>query len=154
MSFISDIGIKLIKYFEGYSSTKYVCVGGYSTIGYGHKLKQSESYEVVDILQAENILNQDLIEVCRGINSMTYPKLLQNQYDAIVSFVFNLGLGAYQRSTLRAKINREEHDLIPHELKKWVYVGAKKSRGLIKRRYIESLIYSEGNAFTISINNS
>jgi lysozyme len=67
--------------------------------------------------------------------------LTQGQFDALVSFTFNLGSGALQRSTLRRKVNREEHDDVPAELMKWVWAGGSKLKGLVKRRKAEVLIY-------------
>jgi lysozyme len=140
--FVSNVGVNLIKHFEGFRANKYVCQAGYDTIGYGHKLKKGEDFDIIDIMEAERILNLDLIDVCRGVNRLTHVSLRQNQYDAVVSFVFNLGLGAYQRSTLRTKINREEHDLAMQEFNRWIYIGVRKSVGLIKRRKAESLLYN------------
>ncbi len=140
--FISNVGVNFIKSFEGFVATKYVCQGGYDTIGYGHKLKKGDDFDIIDVIEAERILNVDLIEVCRGVNRLTHVNLLQNQYDAVVSFVFNLGLGAYQRSTLRIKINREEHDLAVQEFNRWIYIGLRKSSGLIKRRKAEAMLYN------------
>jgi len=60
---------------------------------------------------------------------------------ALVSFTFNLGSAALQRSTLRRKVNREEHDDVPSELMKWVWAGGKKLRGLVRRREEELKLY-------------
>lgn len=142
--FISDAGIELIRKLEGLVLRLYKCQAGYKTIGYGHKLAQGEHYESITLGEADNLLEKDLYRICTGINRLTNVQLLQNQYDAIASFVFNLGLGAYQRSTLRSKINREEHDLVPNEIRRWIYIGTKKSIGLIKRRDIEAETYTTG----------
>jgi lysozyme len=69
--------------------------------------------------------------------------LNNGQFDALVSFNFNLGGGALQRSTLRRKVNREEHDDVPAELMKWVWAGGKKLRGLVRRREAEGLTYKD-----------
>lgn len=68
--------------------------------------------------------------------------LTDNQFDALVSFTFNLGAGALQRSTLRRKLNRGDYYSIPSELKKWVWAGGKKLKGLIKRREEESNLFT------------
>jgi lysozyme len=60
----------------------------------------------------------------------------------LVSFTFNLGAAALQRSSLRRKINREEHESVPAEFMRWVYAGVKKSSGLIHRRKLEAELYS------------
>jgi lysozyme len=76
------------------------------------------------------------------LKNITVP-LTNNQYDALVSFTFNLGGGALQRSTLRQLVNREEHILAAEEFKKWAWVGGRKMQGLIKRRREEAILYSE-----------
>lgn len=67
--------------------------------------------------------------------------LTDGQFDALVSFTFNLGSGALQRSTLRRKVNREEHADVPREFLRWVWAGGKKLKGLIKRREAEIVRY-------------
>jgi lysozyme len=69
-----------------------------------------------------------------------------SQYDALVSFTFNLGAGALQRSTLRRKVNRERHAEVPAQLMRWVWAGGRKLKGLQKRRKIESRFYQAVNA--------
>ena len=68
--------------------------------------------------------------------------LTDGQFDGLVSFAFNCGSGALQRSTLRRKVNREEHGEVPKELLKWVWSGGKKLKGLIRRREAEGRLYS------------
>lgn len=63
------------------------------------------------------------------------------RFDALVSFTFNLGGGALQRSTLRRKVNREEHEDVPREFLRWVWAGGRKLRGLVRRREAEALLY-------------
>ena len=139
--FVSSQGINLIKKFEGFKPVVYSCVGGHNTIGYGHKLSKEEKYSIIDINFAEKLLVKDLCRICCLINKITYSDLCQHQYDALTSLVFNIGVGAYQRSTLRSKINRGEHYDAGNEFRKWVYIGHKKSRGLVLRRYVESNLY-------------
>ncbi len=111
------------------------------TIGYGHRVRGGESFSTLTLSEAHELLLKDVSYVCRGVNSMTNATLLQRQYDVIVSFVFNVGLGAYQRSTLRSKVNRGEHELVQGEFRKWIYIGTQHSKGLIKRRNIEANMY-------------
>jgi lysozyme len=67
--------------------------------------------------------------------------LTAGQFDALVSFTFNLGGGALQRSTLRRKVNREEHAAVPAELMEWVWAGGRKLKGLVRRREAEAALY-------------
>lgn len=63
------------------------------------------------------------------------------QFDALTSFTFNLGGGALQRSTLRRKVNREEHSAVPTEFRKWIWAGGRKLKGLVRRREAEAKRY-------------
>ncbi len=67
--------------------------------------------------------------------------LSDGRFDALTSFTFNLGGGALQRSTLRRRVNREEHDDVPDEFRKWVWGGGHKLPGLIRRREAEAMTY-------------
>ncbi len=66
------------------------------------------------------------------------------RFDALASFTFNLGAGALQRSTLRRKVNREEHDAVPREFRRWVWAGGRKLKGLVRRREAEAALYVAG----------
>lgn len=68
--------------------------------------------------------------------------MTDGQFDALVSFTFNLGAGALPRSTLRRKVNRGEHEGIPAELMKWVWATGRKLPGLVRRKRAEVLAYS------------
>ena len=68
--------------------------------------------------------------------------LTDGQFDALVSFTYNLGGGALQRSTLRGKINREEHAEIPEQFMRWVWAGGRKLKGLVRRRAAEAGLYA------------
>ena len=77
----------------------------------------------------------------RSVLRLISVSLTNGQFDALVSFTFNLGSGALQRSTLRRKVNREEHADVPTEFMKWVWAGGRKLKGLVKRRQAETLLY-------------
>jgi len=86
-------------------------------------------------------LKRDLVRFEIGVNTLC-PNLKQNQFDALVSFAFNLGLGALQRSTLRMKVNRGEWDHVPAEFNKWVRGGGRMLPGLVKRRKEEAELFT------------
>lgn len=137
-------GYEFIKSFEGCSLTPYTCPSGYKTIGYGHVLKSHDNIEQIDKEQAELLLQSD-IEACEAaVLRLINVPLFQHQFDMLVSFTFNLGAGALQRSALRSKINRSEHDAVPDELERWVYGGGVVLPGLIRRRIAEGNVYSRG----------
>jgi lysozyme len=143
--FTTQTGINLIKNFEGFMPVKYLCAGNYWTIGYGHKLSKNERYHKISQDLAEEILLQDLFIAERAVLQYINAPLLDNQFDALVSFTFNAGAAALQRSTLRQKVNYQLYDEAAEEFLKWVYVGTKKLRGLMLRRRAESRLFNFGS---------
>ena len=144
MRHITQAGIDLIKQFEGFSSTVYICPAGYPTIGYGHVVKPQERQQFASGItpeQAETLLRQDVQTAERAVLRLITVPLTDGQFDALVSFTFNLGAGALQRSTLRRRVNRGDHAAVPAEFRKWVWAGGMKLRGLIRRREAERMHY-------------
>ena len=144
MRHITQDGLDLIKRFEGFSPTVYICPAGYPTIGYGHLVREHEldRYEQgITEQEAEDLLQRDVQVAERAVLRLIDVPLTDGQYDALVSFTFNLGAGALQRSTLRRKVNREQHVEVPKQLMRWVWAGGRKLKGLIRRREAEALIY-------------
>lgn len=145
MRHITQEGLNLIKRFEGFSSTIYICPAGYPTIGYGHVVQTEEKdrfSDGIDQEQGEELLRRDSQVAERAVQRLITVPLTDGQFDALVSFTFNLGSGALQRSTLRRKVNRAEHDEVPDQLIRWVWAGGKKLKGLVRRRKQEVEIYS------------
>ena len=134
-------GIELIKHFEGFKSEPYICAGGYLTIGYGHKLLPSDRYGKVSEERAEIILKKDLLRSERAVLKYINNPLSDDQFAALVSFTFNLGGAALQRSILRQKINYDLYKEAGKEFEKWVYAGGKKLPGLVKRRKTEKKLF-------------
>ncbi len=134
-------GIELIKHFEGFRNTLYICSGGFPTIGYGHKLSPHENYCQITKEQATKLLIKDLLATERAVNRYININLKPHQFDALVSFTFNVGAAALQRSTLRQKINYQLFAETPREFARWIYAGGRRIPGLIKRRHIESNLF-------------
>src|SRR5690554_1016441 len=136
----SSKGIELIKEHEGFSSRAYLCPAGKWTIGYGHT-GGVKSGDVISKWQAEELLRKDVLTAERAVNRQRLP-LNQNQFDALVSFTFNVGVGNFQKSTLlrKARVNVNDPS-IAVEFKKWVYGGGKVLPGLVKRRQAEAGLY-------------
>jgi lysozyme len=142
--YITQEGLDLIKRFEGFSSTIYICPAGYPTIGYGHVVRDDEKGRFdtgIDQGEGEELLRRDVRWAERGVLRLIDVPLTDGQFDALVSFTFNLGSGALQRSTLRWKVNRGEHGEVPAQLMRWVWAGGRKLKGLILRRTTEGLHY-------------
>lgn len=143
MRHITQNGIDFIKRFEGFSANVYICPAGYPTIGYGHAVKANEHFPSgITQEQAEELLRQDAHVAEKAVLRLITVPLTFGQFDALVSFTYNLGSGALQRSTLRRKVNREEHDDVPAEFMKWVWADGRKLAGLVRRRGAEAKIYS------------
>ncbi|MFN7754689.1 MAG: lysozyme [Holosporales bacterium] len=146
MRSLTPAGIALIKRFEGFVAQPYLCPAGFLTIGYGHRVHLSERKAMqngITPAAAEEMLLRDVAAAGRAVLRLIEVPLLNSQYDALVSFTFNLGSAALQRSTLRQKINRNEHLDVPAELLKWVWAGGRKLPGLVARRAAEGARYWE-----------
>ena len=130
-------GLELIKKFEGFSSKPYKCCAGFLTIGYGHKIRSNEKYERISEMEANQMLQKDLQSSMYSVMNNIDFMLNNYQFSALVSFTYNVGGAALQRSTLRQKINSGELEGIQHELLRWVYVKGYKIKGLVKRRLKE-----------------
>jgi lysozyme len=142
---VSAQGLALIRAFEGFSASAYHCPAGYLTIGYGHVIGAAErdSLRRVDDMQAETLLRQDTQKAGAAVLRLIHVSLTQGQFDALVSFTFNLGSGALQRSTLRRVINRGEHGEVPAQMKRWVWAGGRRISGLLRRREAEARLYMQ-----------
>lgn len=143
MRHITQNGLDLIMRFEGFSATTYICPAGYPTIGYGHVVKTYEDFfGGISEAQAQLLLRADIQIAERAVLRLIHVPLSDGQFDALVSFTYNLGAGALQRSTLRRKVNREDHIAVSREFMRWVYAGGKRLKGLVNRREAEVELYS------------
>lgn len=138
----SDLLIGKIKEFEGFSSTAYTCAGGVVTIGYGH----TRGVRITDRCtksEAEQWLREDLAPIEAYLN--TIPEIdTQGEYDALCSFIYNLGIGNFKSSTLLKKIKAgAPTEDIQAEFKRWVYANGKKLKGLVRRREWEARRWAE-----------
>lgn len=139
----SDVGVALIKHYEGFYSKPYRCPAGLWTVGYGHLIgnglnlpdnwNRHFSVEEIDAL-----LRQDLARFERGVQRYIIVPLSQPQFDALVSFSFNLGLGTLQRSTVRQKINRLDFKGAIQSLLRYDKAGSVALKGLTLRRRAEA----------------
>ena len=112
MRHITKDGINLIKRFEGFEPEIYLDAAGLPTIGYGHLLRPGEDEIFKNGISpeaGEALLIKDVSSAEQAVLRLIHSPLTDGQFDALVSFTFNLGSGALQRSTLRRKVNHEEH---------------------------------------------
>lgn len=143
----SDNGVKLIKSFEGLKLNAYLCSAGVPTIGYGStyyedgsKVKLGQS---ITKIEAEQLLTNTLKEFeSNTLALLNGVKVNQNQFDALVSFAFNLGTGSLAKSTLLKKVKVNPNDpTITQEFTKWVMGGGVRLTGLVRRRKKEAELY-------------
>lgn len=147
----SKNAIELIKQCESFASKPYICPAGKPTIGYGTTKYPTGKYVTINdnpitSSQAVSYLMSDLNSTAREIMREIKTELTQSQFDALCSFVYNLGIINFKNSTLLKKINANPDDnTIETEFKKWIYVsvdGKKKIlQGLVKRRSLEAKLY-------------
>ena len=144
---LSQKGLELIKQFEGLSLTPYVCAGGINTIGYGNTYytngkKVTLQDKPITKQQAEELLKFSLSTYEKAVDSFCRDDISQSQFDALVSFAYNLGTGALQKSTLIKKVNANPKDFtIADEFLKWNKANGKVLAGLTKRRQAEANLY-------------
>ena len=131
---------ELIKQFEGLRLKAYLCPAGIWTIGYGHTSGVSPN-SFITIQEADEYLHRDVATIEMQLNKLNLS-LRECQWDAIVSFVFNVGIGNFKASTLLAKIRiNPEDNSIMDEFLRWVYANGKVMKGLQKRRLAEMKLY-------------
>ncbi|MDR7933855.1 lysozyme [Salmonella enterica subsp. enterica serovar Gatineau] len=132
----SDNGRAFIRAREGVKLAAYQDGGGVWTIGYGHTrgVKQGQ---VINHEQADEFLNNDLRQVESCISERVTVALNQNQFDALVSFVFNVGRQAFSDSTLLKKLNEDNYRAAADQFTRWVYDNDKFVQGLYNRRVAE-----------------
>ena len=136
----SHKGIDLIKEFEGLRLKAYKCPGGVWTIGYGHTAGVKPGM-VISEAQAEEYLKADLIAFEKYLNSLGLA-INQNQFDALISFIYNVGTGNFSRSTLLRKVRANpQGNSIMDEFLKWVYSKGHVLPGLQRRRLAEMKLY-------------
>ena len=140
----SQRGIALIKHYEGVRVRPYRCPAGLWTVGVGHLIGDGkqlpDSYnKTFTEREVDELLRKDLARFERGV-TMLFPvsyRFTQGAYDALVSFSFNLGLGALQRSTVRSALLRGDKTMAGESLLKYCRAGGKILKGLQLRRQAE-----------------
>lgn len=136
----SHKGIDLIKRFEGLRLKAYKCPAGVWTIGYGHT-NNVRPDDIITEQEALELLLIDLKQFEGAINQLVLKTLNQSQYDACISFVFNVGIGNFKKSTLLKKLNAGDFIGASNEFPKWVYAKKKKLAGLVRRRQAEKELF-------------
>ena len=137
---ISQEGVNLIKHFEGCRLEAYKCPAGVWTIGYGHTANVKEG-DSVDQEAAEAFLIEDLESFEQAVTRLVEVPLTQQQFDALVSWTFNLGAGNLAESTLLRKLNNYQYAEVPEQMMRWVKAGGQVLDGLVRRRAAEAALF-------------
>ena len=153
---VGQRGKNLFKEWEGLVTHEYLDSGGAPTIGIGHLLTRSERTSGKMVIggqaldyrtgiteqQCWDLLDQDLAGSERVVNETVNVSLTQNQFDTLVSFVFNVGDGAFRGSTLLRLLNQGQYDQVPTQLKRWVMDNGHVVQGLVNRRAKEIALWN------------
>lgn len=137
---VSNEGIDLIKYYEGLRLEAYKNKDDVWTIGYGHTKFARKGMTITEDV-AEALLRYDVDWAEEAVRKHVRRELNQSQFDALVSFTFNLGETNFRNSTLLKRVNRGQDNLVPKELTKWVYRKGSTLKGLARRRIKEAELY-------------
>ena len=137
---ISEEGIELLKKFEGCKLEAYQDSVGVWTIGYGHT---KGVYKGMTISQddAEEMLEEEMKEYEGYIEEYVEVPLSQNEFDALVCWVYNLGPTNLRNSTLLMVLNQSKFDEVPEQIKRWNKAGGEVLKGLVRRREAEALLF-------------
>lgn len=143
---MDEEGLSQIAQFEGFSPAIYKDVGGKPTIGYGHLVAGEEEAKYKNGItrdQADQILRNDAMSAEKSVKDLVEVPLKQNQFNALASFVFNIGRKNFKDSTLLRELNKGHYDKVGVELVRWNKVDGRVVEGLVNRRAVEaSLFYS------------
>ena len=137
----SENGIELIKSFEGRRLVAYQDSVGVWTIGYGHTKTAHEGRLIIKST-ADRLLAEDLAEFEKYVDTYVTVALTQNQFDALVSWTYNLGPGNLQESTMLKKLNAGDYAAVPDEIRRWNKAGGEVLEGLVRRREAEAELFS------------
>lgn len=139
----SQLGRSFIESFEKLRLSVYNDEAGKATVGFGHLVKEGESFTTITEEQADILLGDDLAWAESVVNDHVHADLSQNQFDALVSLVFNIGSGNFENSTLLRLINAGNPEAAAQQFIRWDRTGGHESDGLKARRVAEQKIFLE-----------
>jgi lysozyme len=140
---LSDNGVKILQSLEGYSSVSYLDVAGVKTIGYGrtHHIKDGEiTTREIEV----EWLKKEAQEAADFLAREVEVPLTQNQADALIIWIYNVGRGAALKSTLLRVLNQGHYSQVPGQLRRWNRAGGRVVKGLVNRRAQEVALWNGG----------
>lgn len=141
---INQAGKDLIKQWEGLRLVVYKDLGGLPTVGWGHMDKKLEPNTHITLEQAERYLDSDLESAEKAVESAVKVALTDNQFAALVSFVFNIGVGNFISSTMLKLLNQGDYVGASNQFQRWNKVKGKEVEGLTDRRASEKSLFLRG----------
>lgn len=137
---IGTRGIALVREFEGLRLEAYKCPAGVWTIGFGTTQGVRPGMKINSV-QAEEMLRRDLTSFETAVKNLVKVQLRSNQYDAIICFVYNIGINAFAKSTFLRKLNAKDYAGAANEFTRWNKAGGKVLPGLTRRREAEKKLF-------------
>lgn len=140
----SKVGRDLIKIYEGYSPNAYICPAGVVTIGFGTTKIQGKPVEMgmkITTDEANAFLEEDLFTFEEAVNNLVKVDLTQNEFDALVSFTYNVGIGAFKSSTLLKLLNQNKKTEAADQFFRWNKSNKTVLPGLTRRRAAERELF-------------
>jgi lysozyme len=137
---INDAALNIIKAFESCKLAVYADQAGLPTVGWGTRVAMPIG-TLVTQEWADEHLQAHVNEVCEQVSQLSAVALTDNQFGALVSFVYNLGIGSLMRSFLLKKLNAKDYSGAADEFRKWIFVGKNVSDGLVRRREAERSLF-------------
>lgn len=128
--------VEIVKRFEGFRAEAYLCPANVWTIGYGYTRNVKQG-DVVTKEEAEELLRFDLEHAANIVAQNVTVPLNEHQRAALISFVYNVGAGAFAESTLLKELNSRNYDAVPAQLTRWTKAGGRELKGLVRRRQAE-----------------
>ncbi len=143
--FVSEQGIALIRQYEGFSATAYWCPAGKMTIGYGHVIGPDDEFAdgCITTEAALSLLEKDIGARAQAVFEALENDPTQNQFDAMVSLAYNIGVNAFVKSTLLRLYDSGDIDGAERQFAHWAYVNGQKLPGLENRRLAEAALFSK-----------
>ena len=141
---VNPAGLNLIREFEGLRLQAYLCPGHVFTIGYGHTRTAKPGMQISEA-KADKLLSDDLKTVADQVERFVKVPLNDNQFAALASFVFNVGVTNFMNSTLLRLLNRGWYEQVPVQLMRWTKIGTETSGGLTRRRRAEATLWNRAD---------
>lgn len=140
---LSAAGLRLIATFEGFRAEPYPDSGGKATIGYGHLIQPADRFRPpISEAEALGVLRRDVASAEAAVRDAVHVPVTQREFDAMASLAFNIGGGAFARSTLVRLLNRGDRAGAAAEFSRYIRAGGKVVAGLVRRRQVERNVFS------------